>query len=111
MTTIAPRVEDPQRDADDLQREAERVARGGARAAVLGINDGLVSNLALILGVLPLVFAEGAGKLARHSVGTTVAGGMLLSTFLNIVFIPVLYVVVQTLRGGGARRTATADGV
>ncbi len=45
------------------------------------------------------MFASGAGKEARNSVGTAVAGGMLLSTFLNIVFIPVLYVVVQSIRG------------
>jgi len=64
MTTIAPRVEDAERDADDLQRQAERVARGGARAAVLGINDGLVSNLALILGVAGASASQGAVRLA-----------------------------------------------
>jgi HAE1 family hydrophobic/amphiphilic exporter-1 len=57
-----------------------------------------MTSLADILGVLPLVFASGAGQEARHSVGTAVAGGMILSTFLNIVFIPVLYVVIETLR-------------
>jgi HAE1 family hydrophobic/amphiphilic exporter-1 len=44
---------------------------------------------------------------ARQSVGTAVAGGMFLSTFLNLLFIPVLYVVVQSIRGafgGGGRR-------
>jgi HAE1 family hydrophobic/amphiphilic exporter-1 len=70
-----------------------------------------MTSLAFILGVLPLVFASGAGQVARHSVGTAVAGGMVVSTFLNIVFIPVLYVVVQTLSGEGGRRTATADAV
>ena len=66
-----------------------------------------MTSLAFILGVLPLVFATGAGQEARHSVGTAVAGGMLVSTFLNIVFIPVLYVVVQTLRGAaGSQKTA-----
>jgi hydrophobic/amphiphilic exporter-1 (mainly G- bacteria), HAE1 family len=54
--------------------------------------------LAFILGVLPLVFASGAGQEARHSVGTAVAGGMFLSTFLNTIFIPVLYVVIETFR-------------
>jgi HAE1 family hydrophobic/amphiphilic exporter-1 len=65
-----------------------------------------MTSLAFILGVLPLVFASGAGSEARNSVGTAVAGGMLLSTFLNVVFIPVLYVVVQTVRGriAGTRR-------
>ena len=59
--------------------------------------------------MLPLVFATGAGQEARHSVGTAVAGGMVVSTFLNVVFIPVLYVVVQTLRGG--ERGRASDGV
>ena len=52
---------------------------------------------------MPLVFASGAGQEGRHSVGTAVAGGMFFATFLNILFIPVLYVPVHTLRG---RRTA-----
>jgi HAE1 family hydrophobic/amphiphilic exporter-1 len=58
-----------------------------------------MTSLAFILGVMPLVFAGGAGQESRHSVGTTVAGGMFFATFLNILFIPVLYVVVQTIRG------------
>jgi multidrug efflux pump subunit AcrB len=46
---------------------------------------------------MPLVVASGAGQEARHSVGTAVAGGMIASTFLNLAFIPVLYVVVKSL--------------
>ena len=61
-----------------------------------------MTSLAFILGVMPLVFASGAGQEGRHSVGTAVAGGMLFATFLNILFIPVLYVVIQTIRGGGS---------
>ena len=67
----------------------------------------------VILGVLPLAYATGAGAAARNSVGTTVAGGMLASTFLSIVFIPVLYVVIRTLAPGrtrGARPAAAAGG-
>jgi HAE1 family hydrophobic/amphiphilic exporter-1 len=45
--------------------------------------------------VLPLVFASGAGAAGRHSVGTTVFGGMIVSTFLNLFIIPVLYVLVR----------------
>ena len=55
-----------------------------------------MTSLAFILGVMPLVFASGAGREARHSVGTAVAGGMIASTFLNLAFIPVLYVVVKS---------------
>jgi len=47
--------------------------------------------------VLPLYFATGAGALGRHSVGTAVVGGMLVSTILNLFFIPVLYVLLKTL--------------
>jgi len=50
----------------------------------------LMTSFAFILGVLPLVFATGAGSLGRRSVGTTIVGGMLLSTVLNLIFIPVL---------------------
>jgi len=52
---------------------------------------------------LPLVFATGAGALGRRSVGTTIVGGMLLSTVLNLFFIPVLYVILsRLLRRGDA---------
>jgi HAE1 family hydrophobic/amphiphilic exporter-1 len=55
-----------------------------------------MTSFAFILGVLPLYFATGAGALGRRSVGTTVVGGMLLSTILNLIFIPVLYVIVKS---------------
>jgi HAE1 family hydrophobic/amphiphilic exporter-1 len=78
-------------------------------ASRLRLRPILMTSLAFILGVLPLVVATGAGQEARHSVGTAVAGGMLVSTFLNILFIPVLYVVVQTLRGSGRRDSGNVE--
>ena len=63
-----------------------------------------MTSFAFILGVLPLALATGAGAAARNSVGTTVAGGMIASTFLSIVFIPVLYVVIRSLVPGRGRR-------
>ena len=48
----------------------------------------LMTSFAFILGVLPLAFATGAGAGGRNSIGTTVAGGMVASTFLSIIFIP-----------------------
>jgi hydrophobic/amphiphilic exporter-1 (mainly G- bacteria), HAE1 family len=56
-----------------------------------------MTSIAFILGVLPLVFASGAGAAGRHSVGTTVFGGMIISTFLNLFIIPVLYILVRGL--------------
>ena len=95
--------------AEQLRERGLSVVDAAVEAARIRLRPILMTSLAFILGVLPLVFATGAGQVARHSVGTAVAGGMLLSTFLNVVFIPVLYVVIQTLRGGGPRRTATVD--
>jgi HAE1 family hydrophobic/amphiphilic exporter-1 len=56
-----------------------------------------MTSFAFVLGVLPLYFASGAGKLGRHSVGTAIVGGMLFSTVLNLFFIPVLYVILKTV--------------
>ena len=66
-------------------------------AAELRLRPILMTSIAFILGVLPLYFASGAGALGRHSVGTAIVGGMVLSTFLNLLFIPVLYVVVKSI--------------
>jgi len=66
-------------------------------ASELRLRPILMTSIAFILGVLPLYFAKGAGSLGRHSVGTAVVGGMVLSTILNLFFIPVLYVILKSL--------------
>jgi HAE1 family hydrophobic/amphiphilic exporter-1 len=48
--------------------------------------------------IVPLVLAQGAGQAGRRSVGTTVFGGMIASTLLNLFFIPVLYRVIEEAR-------------
>ena len=58
----------------------------------------LMTAFAFILGVFPMVVATGAGAASRHSLGTAVFGGMLASTFLSLVLVPVLYVVLERLR-------------
>jgi HAE1 family hydrophobic/amphiphilic exporter-1 len=84
--------------AEQLRHRGLSIVDAAVEAARIRLRPILMTSLAFILGVLPLVFATGAGQEARHSVGTTVAGGMVVSTFLNIVFIPVLYVVIETVR-------------
>jgi len=54
------------------------------------------------------VFATGAGSAGRHSVGTTVFGGMIVSTFLNLVIIPILYVLVRSFLPASRLRHAIA---
>lgn len=61
---IEPRVSDSERDAAELRRRTDAVARGGARAAVLGVNDGLVTNLALILALAGADASQSAVRLA-----------------------------------------------
>jgi HAE1 family hydrophobic/amphiphilic exporter-1 len=97
--------------AEQLRERGHNIVEAAVEASRIRLRPILMTSLAFILGVLPLVFASGAGREARNSVGTAVAGGMLVSTFLNIIFIPVLYVVVQTLRGAGRRRAADAEAV
>ncbi|HHF7345288.1 TPA: efflux RND transporter permease subunit [Legionella feeleii] len=69
-------------------------------AAVLGAKTRfrpiLMTSFAFIMGVLPLVFATGAGANARRSIGVAVCSGMLASTCLAVVFVPVFYVLLQT---------------
>ena len=72
------------------------VTEAAVEAARLRLRPILMTSFAFILGVLPLVFASGAGSAGRHSVGTTVFGGMIVSTFLNLFIIPILYVIVRS---------------
>ena len=87
--------------AEQLRARGLTIAEAALEAARIRLRPILMTSLAFILGVMPLVFASGAGAEARHSVGTAVAGGMIASTFLNLAFIPVLYVVIKSI---GRRR-------
>jgi len=83
--------------AEQLRKKGRTIAEAAIEAAELRLRPILMTSFAFILGVLPLVFATGAGALGRRSVGTTIVGGMLLSTVLNLFFIPVLYVILSRL--------------
>jgi HAE1 family hydrophobic/amphiphilic exporter-1 len=83
--------------AEQLREKGRSIAEAAIEAAELRLRPILMTSFAFILGVLPLVFATGAGALGRRSVGTTIVGGMLLSTVLNLFFIPVLYVLLSGL--------------
>ncbi len=96
--------------AEQLRRKGRSIVEAAIEAAELRLRPILMTSFAFILGVLPLVFATGAGALGRRSVGTTIVGGMLLSTVLNLVFIPVLYVIMsRVLRRGDRKTNAPAE--
>ncbi len=65
-------------------------------AAKLRLRPIIMTSFAFILGVLPLVYATGAGGSSRRALGTTVIGGMLAATLLAIFFVPMLYVVAES---------------
>ena len=80
------------------------IVDAAVEAARIRLRPILMTSFAFVLGVLPLAIATGAGSGARNSVGTTVAGGMIASTFLSIIFIPVLYVAIRTIAPGRKSR-------
>jgi multidrug efflux pump len=71
-------------------------------AAKLRFRPIIMTSMAFILGVVPLVLATGAGAASRRSIGTGVFGGMLAATFLAIFFVPLFFVVIRKLRRPGA---------
>jgi hydrophobic/amphiphilic exporter-1 (mainly G- bacteria), HAE1 family len=92
--------------AEELRGRGMSVADAAIEAARIRLRPIVMTSLAFILGVMPLALASGAGREARHSVGTTVAGGMIASTVLNLAFIPVLYVVIRSF---GRKKTMEKD--
>ena len=75
-------------------------------AARLRFRPIIMTSMAFIFGMFPLVMARGAGAASRQSIGTGVLGGMLAATFLAIFFVPLFYVVIRKLTGG---RVKTAE--
>jgi hydrophobic/amphiphilic exporter-1 (mainly G- bacteria), HAE1 family len=90
--------------AEQLRVQGRSIREAAIEAARIRLRPILMTSFAFILGVLPLAVATGAGSGARNSVGTAVAGGMLASTLLSVIFIPVLYVVIRTIAPGRERR-------
>jgi len=64
----------------------------------------IMTSLAFILGVLPLVIASGAGSASQRAIGTGVMGGMITATVLAVFLVPVFFVVVRKLFKGSERQ-------
>ncbi len=79
------------------QKQAEGMAKVDAavEAARLRFRPIIMTSVAFVLGVLPLVLATGAGAAARRSMGTGVFGGMIAATFIATLFIPLFYVQLR----------------
>ena len=86
--------------AEQLRAQGLSLVEAAVEAARIRLRPILMTSFAFILGVIPLVLAQGAGRAGRISVGTTVFGGMIAATTLNLLFIPVLYVIVRSVVPG-----------
>jgi hydrophobic/amphiphilic exporter-1 (mainly G- bacteria), HAE1 family len=92
--------------AEQLRKQGRTILEAAVESARIRLRPILMTSLAFILGVVPLVTASGAGENGRHSVGTTVFGGMIMSTILNLFFIPVLYLLIEGFRERRSKPTA-----
>ncbi|RPG16144.1 MAG: efflux RND transporter permease subunit [Phycisphaera sp. TMED9] len=84
--------------AKTLREDGWGIVEAAMEAVRLRLRPILMTAFAFILGVVPLVVATGPGANARHSIGTTVFGGMIASTFLSLLVVPVIYIVVEFAR-------------
>ena len=80
--------------------EGLSVVDAAMEAGRLRLRPILMTAFAFILGVLPLMFATGAGAASRQSLGTTVFGGMVAATTLTLIFVPVFYALIERAREG-----------
>jgi HAE1 family hydrophobic/amphiphilic exporter-1 len=83
--------------ARELREAGKSIAEAAVEASRARFRPIIMTSFAFILGVVPLVLAEGAGANARRSIGITVFTGMLASTCLAVLFVPSFYVVLQRL--------------
>ncbi len=83
----------------ELEQKGEHLVKATLEAVRMRLRPILMTSLAFMLGVTPLMISTGAGAGARNAIGTGVFGGMLTATVLAIFFIPLFYVVVRKLAG------------
>ncbi|OUL36332.1 RND transporter [Nostoc sp. T09] len=84
--------------ANQLRERGVPLVKAAIQASEERLRPILMTSFAFILGLLPLVEAEGAGAASRQSLGTAVAGGMIVSTLLSLFVVPILYIVVSRIR-------------
>ena len=90
--------------AKDLQAQGKSPMEAALQAAHLRFRPIIMTSLAFILGVLPLVVASGAGAASQRAIGTGVMGGMITATALGVFFVPVFFVVIRSFFKGSERQ-------
>lgn len=82
----------------DRRRKGLPIVQSAIEGAVARLRPILMTSFAFILGLVPLMFASGAGAVGNKSIGTGAVGGMLIGTILGVFVIPVLFIIFQTLQ-------------
>lgn len=90
--------------AKDAHNEGMSIREAALTAARLRFRAVMMTNIAFILGLLPLVFASGAGAASRHSIGVTVIGGMIAVAFIGTFLVPAFYVMIEEFKVNFARK-------
>jgi HAE1 family hydrophobic/amphiphilic exporter-1 len=83
--------------ANQLRERGMTITKAAVEASQERLRPILMTSLAFVLGITPLVNPEGAGAASRRSLGTALTGGMLVSTLLSLFIVPVLYIVIKSL--------------
>ena len=94
--------------AKDLQAQGKGLVEATLEAVHLRFRPIIMTSLAFILGVLPLVVASGAGSASQRAIGTGVMGGMISATLLAVFLVPVFFVVIRKLFKGSERQRRLA---
>ncbi|WP_228893560.1 efflux RND transporter permease subunit [Pseudoduganella aquatica] len=94
--------------AKDLQAQGKGLVEATLEAVHLRFRPIIMTSLAFILGVLPLVVASGAGSASQRAIGTGVMGGMITATVLAVFLVPVFFVVVRKIFKGSERQRRLA---
>ncbi len=84
--------------AKDAHEKGMAIKEAALQAAKLRFRAVMMTNIAFILGLLPLVFATGAGAASRNSVGMTVLGGMMAVAFIGTFLVPAFYVMIEEFK-------------
>ncbi|HEY3635427.1 MAG TPA: efflux RND transporter permease subunit, partial [Caldimonas sp.] len=92
--------------AKDLVAQGKDLIEATLQAVHLRFRPILMTSIAFILGVLPLVVSTGAGSASQRAIGTGVMSGMITATLLAIIFVPVFFVVVRRIFKGRVVATA-----
>jgi HAE1 family hydrophobic/amphiphilic exporter-1 len=96
--------------AQDRLQHGEGLIEATLGAVKTRFRPVIMTSVAFFFGVLPLALSHGAGAGAQNAIGTAVAGGMLSATFIDLIFIPLFFVLVSRLFGKDRRQSLPSAG-